>query len=446
MMHRQPLRSPAGGWYAVRDGRIVRAPAPSDAFVQLVPRLRGGFPIVGSVLTTNPAELAAQAVQDATDKAQKLQYQIFAEGGTIRNMIQAYQKWSSDFAAKRAQFIAMMARWAFMFGTFMKTMFQFFVIIILVRMLIGFFSKPLEFIMLGISCIVLAVAYVLYYIFSVPPFIIVPYLIYFILFDLIPLLFYTMVFGALFVVITLFCLLLSIINVMTGGLLNNLVLCQNSPSNWFRMPNHHLGNKFERGLFCSRSCFRGYYPGPTGRACNKVWRGTPSYCPQAMVMRLYQGKGKRDLNWSFPDYRILGNWKYLSRSPREREVLIKEHLLRRQGFLEGCEQSMKKYGFLPLQVCSSLDVMDSKKSQIPGWYNTRGKLERLCQQAYCNSTTNYPFCVNMGSSQTDGENFWVRVAKAIVMVTVVVLIVTLTVKHMRESFERPAMPMMPSDA
>lgn len=371
--------------------------------------------IAGAVVAQTVATNTQQTASKVKDMIQK-----------VKEWVNHKQEWVQDKIQKNAHHIQTMSRMAFMFANFMRALFQFFAVIVFFRMLIGFFSKPLEFIMLGFACIFLAVFYVIYYIFSIPPFIWVPFIIWFTIFDIIPLVVYVVVMLALFIVITLFCIVLGIINWATRGALKNLVLCQNSVAAWYKTPNFHLSNRYERGVFCSRECFPGYYPDNSGMYCIKVPNGAPSYCPQAEVMRMYTGK-HNDRKYYFKDFQTNGNIKYLMKSPAEREEMLKEHYLNKRDFLEKCERSMTNYNYMPLSLCANLDTMD--KNNIDA--KTLNKMKKVCSQAFCNAKVNYPFCsVLAGGSDDDESDFWKRVMKVLIMVITFMFVVMFTINHM----------------
>jgi len=320
-----------------------------------------------------------------------------------------------------------------MFANFMRALFQFFALIILARIIIGFFSKPLEFIMLGISCLILSVVYVIYYIFYIPPFIWVPFLIWFTLFDVLPWLVYCVVMMVLFIVISLFCLVLGFINVCTGGAIKSLVLCQNHVASWYKTPNFHLTNKFERGIFCSRKCYTGYAPDVTGMYCIKIPKGNPSYCPQAEAMRMYT-TNRNDNIYYYKDYVTKGNMKYMTSSPDVREGLLKDHYLRKRDFLEKCDKSMSTYNYMPLSICASLDTIE--KNNVNGIdKKTIDRLKKVCQQAYCNSKTNFPFCAQLASGDDDDASaFWKKLMKILISIAVFMFIIIFILNYMSRSF------------
>jgi hypothetical protein len=333
----------------------------------------------------------------------------------------------AKFAQARGKFM-----WGVMaFANFMRTVFQFFVVIVLARIIVGFFSKPLEFIMLGIACVFLSVIYVIYYIFYIPPFIWIPFLIWFSLFDLLPWIVYCTVMLVLFVIITFFILILAFINFVTAGSLKSLVLCQNHVAAWYKTPNYQLKNKYERGFLCSRQCLTGYSPDQTSMYCIKIPKETPSYCPEAEIMRMFT-TNKNDVNYYYRDYNIVGNMKYMTSSPLQRENLLKAHYLKKMTFLDTCKKSMNKYS-IPLNICSALDAIESNKINSID-KKTIERMKNVCQQAYCNSQSNYPFCSGLaGGNDEDNGLFYKKVCKILISIVIIMFIIVFILNYMAKN-------------
>ena len=370
------------------------------------------------------AQIAGTAVGMSSDQMSTTQKIAVWITNFVKNMADKKAK----FLKENADRLLALQTAIFQFASFMRAMFQFFIIIILARIVVGFFSKPLEFIMLGISMVFLSVIYVIYYIFYIPPFIWVPFLIWFTLFDLLPWLIYVVVMMVLFLVITLFILILAFINACTGGSLKSLVLCQNHVASWYKTPNYHLTNKYERGFLCSRQCYTGYAPDPTGMYCIKIPKGSPSYCPQSEVMRMYT-TNRNDHKYYYKDYNIRGNMKYMTSSPMEREMLLKDHYLKKRDFMDKCENSLGGYT-IPLNICSSLDTIEANK--VNGIdKKTIEKMKKVCQQAYCNSKSNYPFCSQLSGGDDEEEGaFFKKVCRILISIAVFMFIIIFILNYM----------------
>jgi hypothetical protein len=306
-------------------------------------------------------------------------------------------------------------------------------VLYLVLIILSFFGKPLEYIMLFVGLVCVCLIYVLYAIITLPPFIFIPMVIWFFIFDIVPLILYCIIFGALLLVIFLFCLVVSILNAMSGGALKSLVLCQNSPEAWYKTPNFHFTNKYERGLFCSKPCFPRYQPDTTGMNCTKLPKGYPAYCPQAEIMRLYTGI-RNDNTYMYNDYPINGNIKFLTKSPLEREQLLKNHYLKKIDFMNTCSDKMSEYNNVSLSICSAIEIMANDKSN-PLTKNIKkkdiNKLINVCKQAYCNSKNNYPFCAQLGSPDEDDDSMIVKkVIKLAILIIIVILILVFSLNYL----------------
>jgi hypothetical protein len=380
--------------------------------------MKGGIPIgemLGGVL--KPVEIAFNAVMAVMNRIwDKLLFNYEVTKDTIDRTWDKIKH--SQTVLRFLQFMA-----------FLQRMLP---ILYLVLIILAFFGKPLEYIMLFVAMISVSILYVIYAIITLPPFIFIPMLIWFIIFDIIPLIVYCLVFGGLLVIILLFCLILAIINTITGGALKSLVLCQNSPAAWYKTPNYHFTNKYERGLFCSRPCFPRYQPDTTGMNCTKLPKDYPAYCPQAEIMRLYTGLTKDNV-FMYNDYNINGNVRYLTKTPLDREEILKKHYLKKVEFMNICNSKLQDYTPISLAICSAVDIISMDKSN-PLTHSMKKKdinrLINVCKQAFCNSKNNYPFCSQLGATNEDDDSMIVKkVIKLIIMIIIFILILVFSLNY-----------------
>lgn len=285
-------------------------------------------------------------------------------------------------------------------ATFMK----FTPIIGLMTALLGILSKPLEFIVMIIGGLFLAVIYVIYKIFAFPPLVWVVFAIWFLIMKVVLLIIYTIVIGVVVVFICFILMIIAFINYIFKGALNKLVLCQNSPLAWYQIPNYHLGNKFERSLFCKSTCASGFRPDElTGEFCNRLPKGQPSYCPQAEVMRLFSNYSRYDMKYKYDNYDATTNFSFNMMSPQEKEVEYKKHFLNRQQYLNKCKQSLGNYNPMTIDICSSLDML--KKQGFNGLSERDiARMKAVCHQGFCNSRSRYAFCGTFGQSDKEGSS------------------------------------------
>jgi hypothetical protein len=305
-------------------------------------------------------------------------------------------------------------------------------ILYLVLIILAFFGKPLEYIMLFVALIAVAIIYVIYAILTIPPFVFIPMLLWFIIFNILPLIVYCLIFGALLVFILVICLIISILNVASGGALKNLILCQNSPTAWYKTPNFHFKNAYERGLFCNSPCKTRYQPDATGTSCVKLPKGYPAFCPQAEIVRLYTGM-RKDHTYMYNDYPVNGNIKYLTKSPSMREELLKNYFLKKNDFMNVCNDKMSSYNNISLSICSSLDMIDSDtgNSFTKGMSSSEiNKIRQVCKQAYCNSKNTFPFCSQLGNTQEDNSDIIKKVIKLAIFIIVFITLLIISLKYL----------------
>jgi hypothetical protein len=242
-----------------------------------------------------------------------------------------------------------------------------------------------------------AVLEVVYFILSFPPFYQILWFIYFMITDFIPFIIYALFLGVLLAFIGIGCGILAFLNVCFSGRLKFLVLCQNNPNSWYKIPNWHLDNRYMRGFTCSKPCKKGFAPEATGLNCIRQPKETPFHCPQAQIMRFYTGDGKKDRRrWFYANKKTKGNMKYLSKPPEGREDELLEHFVNMTKYMSECTNkesyfSMHKYLPLVRNICANSDVLyDKSFSKLDA--KIIGKMQKVCQQSFCNSEETYPFC------------------------------------------------------
>lgn len=271
--------------------------------------------------------------------------------------------------------------------------------------IISILSKPLEFIVMLIGGVILATIYVFYKIFALPPLVWVVFAIWFFIMKIILLIIYTLVIGVVVVFISGVLMVIAFINRIFKGKLNKLVLCQNSPLAWYQIPNYHLGNKFERSLFCKSACATGFKPDElTGEFCNRLEKGQPSYCPQAEIMRIFSSYSRSDMKYKYADFDPTTSFMFNFMTPEQKENEYKRYFSKRQQHFNKCKMSLGNYDPFSIDICSSLDMLkDSKLHNL----STRdiARMKAVCHQGFCNSRNRFFFCGEFGESNNKENNF-----------------------------------------
>lgn len=302
---------------------------------------------------------------------------------------------------------------------------RYYPIILLVLGIIAVFTNLLQYVIMAIAYLAIAILEVTYFIISIKPFVLLVFLVFFIVVDCIPFIAYSLVFIGILLIITLLCLLVAFANWASKGSLKSWILCQNSPAAWYQVPGHHLLNRFERGLFCSKPCKPGFAPNELGNVCNKLSINTPSYCPQAQVMRVYTGEGKNDIRIGFGDI-DKRNMKYLLKVPEKREEMLLNEFINRTKYMDRCNNpdnpyGMKQYEQITLNICSNINNLKNDPKFSSQDIN---KIQKLCNQAYCNSSNSYPFCNKLSSVE---EKNFTDIIKNIVYFLIAIIVFAITI-------------------
>ena len=368
----------------------------------------GGLPVFNSADVTGQAQDAVVAVKDQVNFVTK----------TIRKI--------SEFSKDMMQKISEAAMRAKDFAISMKTAAKFFPMITIVLIVLAFFAAPMKFLLLIFGLIVVTILYVIYAVLNLPPFIYIVAAIWFLIMDIVPLILFCIIYGGILFLIFIGCLILAGLNFISKNGLKDVVLCDNSPGSWYKVANSHLGNKWERGIFCSRPCFSIYAPDTTGTNCVRIPKGYPPYCPQAEIMRIYSSK-KADSKYKFENYNDKGNLAYMGKKPMEREFMLKNYYLRKRNFMNICNKEMADYNNIALNICASVDSIKDLQPK------DKERLKQVCQQAFCTSDKNYPFCAKISELKEDDQNALIKkIITILVIIIVFCLVILFTLKNLYE--------------
>jgi hypothetical protein len=332
----------------------------------------------------------------------------------------------AEFSKTMMQKISEAAMRAKDFAISMKTAAQFFPMITLVLIVLAFFAAPMKFLLLIFGLIVVTILYVIYAVLNLPPFIYIVAAIWFLIMDIVPLILFCIIYAGILFLIFIGCLILAGLNFISSNSLKDVVLCDNSPGTWYKVANSHLGNKWERGIFCSRPCFSIYAPDTTGTNCVRIPKGYPPYCPQAEIMRIYATK-KADSKYKFDNYNDKGNLAYMGKKPIEREIMLKNYYLRKRNFMNICNKEMADYNNITLNICASVDSIKDLQPR------DKERLKQVCQQAFCTSDKNYPFCAKISELKEDDQNALIKkIITILVIIIVFCLVILFTLKNLYE--------------
>jgi len=336
------------------------------------------------------------------------------------------------FILAKIQFAMKFGFNAMKFVKFIKAFAIFVPIMVIVTGIIMIATTGLYYVVLIIAWLAIAFIEIMYFVMSLPPFIWVISAIFFFITIVIPYFILAGLWLGLLLIITLLCLGIAFLNVISGGQLQFLVLCQNSPTSWYTIPSFQHGNKYMRGLFCSKPCKKGYFPeGDDGKTCTRLSKGAPSYCPQSQIMRFYTGVGSNDGQFSFADYKTKGNTKYLIKPVNEREDVLLDHFIKKVKHLERCRDlnnpdNITRYDNVTKNICANIDILQKTLPE-----KDFARLTFVCNEAFCGSKASYPFCAKMSkASDINLSELVKRIIFAIAAILKFCVIYRTTVDHL----------------
>ena len=310
------------------------------------------------------------------------------------------------------------------------------VVLVFVKLIMNFVKDPfgtlISIFTLIIGTLFSIILVIIYAILSIPGINMIVFIPYFFFTEVMKFVIFSIIYIALFALVTVMVLVLTFINIVSGGALKKFSQCQNSPGAWYRTPNYHRGNKFERSIMCAAPCPLNYRPDQsTGTMCMKLPNGMPNYCPKAEVMRIYTGFNRGDRKYTWPDYKTRGNVKYESQLPINREKTLLTHFKKGEEFFGTCVEPMSKYDPAPRAICANIDVLREKPDAYGLTQRDVRRLERVCNQSYCNARSGgaYTVCSNLTDKNGDDnialliKNICMIIFMIIMFVMILVLII-----------------------
>lgn len=165
----------------------------------------------------------------------------------------------------------------------------------------------------------------------------------------------------LFVAYAIFYFILSILDMLTGGLILSMLRCENLPTAWFRNPGFARSNKYQRGFFCNYPCASRYYP--DGWYCKRMSKYEPSHCPQAILYEFYREYVKHRSNTQ--------NTNAQNTSPNAPTAIMRNSML---------ENDLNIYDF-KADVAFLMKSKGEKKDILDEVYNIRAEYVERCKES-----------------------------------------------------------------
>ena len=418
----------------VFDGTVAAATTAQTAMIAA---------IEGNKLGMTTSQFMTKLSHDQADSAQDATLEVNEQTSTELNRMQKMAKWIRDTKNQIANWVSENTRWRTTLMTnlkshwermslkylsmvkFMQAMARFFPIIKVALIVIMIFSNALQYVIMILAALAIALLLVIYKILSITGLDWICIGIYWFIMVFVPFVIYAVVFTLLFGIIFVFCLILALLNAITSGGMKNFLFCENNPAGWYKMANYQLRNIYSREFFCSKPCLRGYAPDASGSFCEKQKRAAPNFCPQASVMRLFTATGRKDRKVGYSQFNDKVNMNYRTSMPIQREKMLKDHFIGMRKYMEACNDKLKTYDGVTKSICASVDTIE--KYNLYGMKkNDINRLKVACAQSFCNSVNSYPFCANLSGISQDADELLIKMLVKFFISVIIFLIVILT--------------------
>ncbi len=231
-----------------------------------------------------------------------------------------------------------------------------------------------------------------------------------------------------------FYAVLSVIDMPLGGFIMRSLRCENLPDAWSRVANWHNSNMYQRSLFCSYQCRRGFYPGDFLGWCTKQAPDEPTMAPQQIIYNSFKN-AQYILSLTKPLYSHNADVEYyrLSMRPDKQKEIWKRVYDARKDYIQVCKTgsgsntAYSEYDGLIKQMCGYL-VTD------PG---TDPKVVGLCHTLYCgdDDAPNNPMCMTtvsqdaLISSEAETKDLVRIILMTVITIIVVFLALYFVLKH-----------------
>lgn len=197
----------------------------------------------------------------------------------------------------------------------------------------------------------------------------------------------TIVWTALFLLISIFFVVAQLLDLITGGAILGALRCENLPNAWHTVPNFVNDNRYRRTFLCSSQCAARYYP--TGSLmCKKQPAYEPSFCPQQLIYNAFMNNMEVLKNKPYT-FHYVPTIEYYRQSVEQRKQTWSTMFDKRRAYIDKCNEAMQPYDEMVKAMCTILMKDRGLKEDNPRDYN---KLLSLCKLVYCNSLHQMPYC------------------------------------------------------
>jgi len=211
---------------------------------------------------------------------------------------------------------------------------------------------------------------------------------------------------------------LGVLDMVTGGFIIGMLRCENVPDAWVTTSNWARNNRFNRTFFCSRSCYKRYYP--DGLMCMRQSGDEPTYAPQQVI---YQTWKNSQYITSVSDKIVYSHTptpSYFVNTPAAEKMDMWSNVYDQQvSYMEECKTGFSYYDPMIKSMC--MNMRTNSNAYTP---DAQAKIQNLCEAAYCQGDDqSLPFCVQ----PTDASLLEKSKTKKDLVLTVITILLILVV-------------------
>lgn len=227
----------------------------------------------------------------------------------------------------------------------------------LILSLVQLITNPLKIIQYIFGLVLGILLYILYMIvMALSPLFYIPAFMWVLAFKVIM----TAIWVGLFLSLALFYFVLWILNQGTGGVVFDMLRCENLPDAWHRGASYLLGNRYKRQFLCSYPCTKGWLP--WGCLCTKSPKYQPPFCPQQIIMTRYIQHLADEEPSSSADsyYEFKPDVEYLTKKEHEKRQILEDYVNKEASFAHKCADRTSAYDFILRYACEHAEELGLK--------------------------------------------------------------------------------------
>jgi len=151
----------------------------------------------------------------------------------------------------------------------------------------------------------------------------------------------TIFYASLSFPMTIFFIVIWLIDLCTAGLMISILRCENDPNKWYTYPSYAYDNQYNRQIFCTYRCYENYEPSTFLFLdfCSKIPKIRPSYCPQQTLFKLFKNEDISSVSY-YKDFEV--NTQTINMSTEERLGYLTKIRLDREEFNFNCKSCFEK--------------------------------------------------------------------------------------------------------